>query len=174
MSRHIRVKISYNSGKLRPLAVVVDEATRGDNVEIEHRRLAIKALLPFSILVEGVTFYLFEKFVLEPLVGPYAEKWAEKVRNHLEPNRPLNIVVRFEKNRPMIECFIVADEKMKERVWEWIREGLFIFRNDGLWDVLSKVRFFTDDGKEVKMIGYVGEKPVYTIDWERREVTEIK
>ena len=174
MEPKIKVRVSYNSGKLKPLALVLNEAVEGHSVTVQSEQFAVKALLPFSVMIQSASLYLFEKFVLDPLVGPFADKWEKQIRSYLESKRLLNVVIRLEDSGFLVECSVFLNSEASATIWQWIKEAILLLQKEGLRERISKIRISTDDDGKLTVIGYVGEKPFYSLDLEGQKVIKVK
>lgn len=123
MNKDVVVDVSYVGDQ--PLISVLESNLDLERVSINRNPMAVKAVIPISLVIITTSFYLFEKLILDPVLDPIAKKfnWFEATKKLLRPHQPFNIAVQIEDND-----FIVAplslDHDSVAKIWQYIRQTI--------------------------------------------------
>ena len=171
MTKSIQVQI--NNAKNQPLISVFEGNFDFDEVAVNRTEYAIKAIVPLEFFIQAASVYLFEKFILAPLLDPIADKfdWTQGVRKYLKPFQSFSLVVHLENDNMLIEASLDTNHHITEKIWKIIHKTLAIIKNENIH--LSKIRFSVEVNGELMIIGYDDNRPAYIIDIDSEKITRM-
>ncbi len=167
----VQISATYPLGRTdEPLVSVLERNLDRRQVIIERHPAAVRALF-INFVIDVATKYAFTKFVLEPLAGPFAEKWIAAVKGRLHP-QSFKLIVRLNGNG-WIEVPPEADLKMTAEIWNTIISACNVLKAEGRWDDVSKIRFTPDkDGREL-VVCYENNRPTRLVIVSESKTVEI-
>jgi len=172
MTKEVEIEVTYVGDQ--PLLSILESNVDLDKVSFRRNPLFVKAVFPISLIITTTAFYLFEKFVLDPVLDPLAEKynWFIATKKHLRPHQPVNIKVQLDGN-DFIVASLGLDHESVANVWKYIREALDISRAEGIFDDISQIRITSTSPGNPKVILYQGSKPWRIMNLKEKRSTII-
>ena len=144
-----------------------------DEIVVTRREYAVKSILPLELLITVPTVFLPNKFVLEPLIGPVAEKWKKAVSRHLSPIQGFYLTIRVTEENPLIEAPTDTNHEVSAKIWEIVNRALNIIRKENLLNETSKIRFMPGKKDELLVVCYRDETPFRTVDLDEERTNEV-
>jgi hypothetical protein len=171
----IQVQASYGDPQLSVLVSIFEGNLDLDQVTVRRAEYAVKAYIPLDFVITATSTYLFEKFVLAPLIDPIAEKfnWVAAIKKYLKPVQPFRLTINLTDENLVIEAPLETSHNITAEIWSVIKTTLDMLREENRLNELSKIRFVPDKGNELLILCYASNKPKYTVNLDKRKVLEI-
>jgi hypothetical protein len=172
LSEQIEIQVTHYGDQ--PLISVLEANLDLERVVVRRTEYAIKAIFPLQFFIDAASVYLFEKFVLEPVVNPIAEKfnWVNAVKKFLRPTQPFSLVVRINGSE-FIEAPLETEHEITAEIWNIIKKTLDVLRSEGLLDRVSKIRFTPDDKGELLIVCYEQNRPTRVVNLDKKQTNEV-
>lgn len=167
------VQVEASGGDIRAVASLLDVCLDPDHVTVRHHEYAVKSLIPLQLLITVPTAFLLTKFVLEPLIGPWAEKWKETVRRRLRPLQAFSLTIRLVEESLVLEAPLGTSHEITAEIWDTVQKTLAILERDGTRSRLSAVRFLPSAAGRLLIFGYEGDRAVCMVEPELSSWTVI-
>jgi hypothetical protein len=143
--------------------VAVPQIQRSEKTATKSFETAIAIFL-------GITgSWATERYILDPLADR-TEEWINGILSlwrKSNSKRRFNVTVRFDHITDRFEVHIsnTADIDVLKRTWIYIekaRQVYLVAKKQGI--LLDQVRLLPDGSKEMLIIGYINNRPLYTVD----------
>lgn len=148
----------------QPLVSVLEANLDFEEVVVVRKEYAVKSLIPLELLLTVPTGYLLTKFVLEPLVGPYAEKWKKAVERLLSPIQAFDLTINLTEDGLTLEAPLQTSHKITADIWDVVYKTLDVLKKENLLNKISKIRFAPNESDELLIVCYDGNRPTRTVD----------
>lgn len=159
------VQIEATYAGSQPLVSVLEANLDFEEVVVIRKEYAVKSLIPLELLLTVPTGYLLTKFVLEPLVGPYAEKWKKAVERLLHPIQAFDLTINLTEDGLTLEAPLQTSHKITADIWDVVYKTLDVLKKENLLNKISKIRFAPDESDELLIVCYDGNRcPTRTVD----------
>ncbi len=145
-------------------------------VIVSRTEYAIKALVPLEMIIEAISIAFLNKFVLEPIINPVAEKfnWVKAVKALLQAKiQPFKLVINIEDDKLQIETSAIYNASITANIWNTIARTLRILQNEHLLGKVSKVRFSVSKDDKLIIGCYKNEKILCLIDINQNKTIPI-
>ena len=168
----VEIQATYDGHQ--PLLSVLEGNLDLEQVVVRRNEYAVKAIIPLDLLIATTELYLFEKFILDPLIEPIADKfnWAKAVRKFLNPIQSFNLVVQI-KGGDFIEAPLGTEHEITAQIWSIIKKSLDILKAEKLLDKISKIRFTPSKDGKLLILCYEQNRPTRFIALDENKTTEI-
>lgn len=168
------VKIQAKFVGNQPLLSLMESNFDNEQVIVQRDEFAVKSMFPLDILIKTTEIYLFEKFVLDPLIKPIAEKinWVNGVKKLLNPIQPFNLVVQINGGN-FIEAPLDTNHEITAQIWNIIRKTIDILRAENYLDNISKIRYVPNKQEKLLIICYEQNRPSRWVILEQKKTVEI-
>jgi hypothetical protein len=172
-SRPIVIRAKY-VGQM-PLVSIIESNVDLDWVGIERTQLEVKAISPLDLVIEAVSVFVLQEYVLKPLLNPIAEKfsWKKAVARHLSPIQSFNLVVRIDSEKLLLEAPHCTNHSITAEIWHHIQEALDILKKEQRLGDFTKIRFTIGSKDEFLVICYEQSRPTHTINLDERRILQI-
>jgi len=167
------IQIKVTSSDRSPIVSVLQGGLDFDEVIVTHDQYAVKAVIPLAILITVPTAFLLNKFVLEPLVGPLAERWKKAVARYFNPIKPFALTIEITEENLIIDASIETSHRITGEIWSVVQTALDILRMESRLSRTSRVRFIPGESGELLIFSYDQDNPERMIDIEKRETKEV-
>lgn len=158
----VQIEATYVGSQ--PLVSVLEANLDFEEVVVVRKEYAVKSLIPLELLLTVPTGYLLTKFVLEPLVGPYAEKWKKAVERLLNPIQAFDLTINLTEDGLILEAPLQTSHKITADIWDVVYKTLEILKKENLLNKISKIRFAPDESDELLIVCYDGNRPTRMVD----------
>jgi len=167
------IEITATSDGNQPVVSVLAGNLDFDEVAITHHQYAVKALIPIEMLVTVPTGYLLTKFLIEPMVGPVADKWKKTVARHLHPLTPFNLTIKITEENQVYEAPLGTNHQITSEVWDIVQKTIDILKMENTLAKVSKVKFLPGDSGELLVFCYQQEVPTLMMDLDKGRTAPI-
>lgn len=158
----VQIEATYVGSQ--PLVSVLEANLDFDEVVVVRKEYTVKSLIPLELLLTVPTGYLLTKFVLEPLVGPYAEKWKKAVERLLNPIQAFDLTINLTEDGLTLEAPLQTSHKITADIWDVVYKTLDVLKKENLLNKISKIRFAPNESDELLIVCYDGNRPTRMVD----------
>jgi hypothetical protein len=169
--RSVQIEATYVGSQ--PLVSVLEANLDFDEVVVIRKEYAVKSFIPLELLLTVPTGYLLTKFVLEPLIGPYAEKWKKAVVRFLNPIQAFDLTINLTDDNLILEAPLQTSHTITADIWEIVYKSLEVLKKDNLLKHISKIRFAPNESNELFIVCYAGNRPIRMVDLNKGETTLV-
>lgn len=168
----VQVQVTYNWGE-QPIISVFEGNLNLEKVTLKRNEYAAKAFIPIDLVIEAVSVYALEKFILEPLLSPIAEKldWRRAVSKFLNPLQPFNLVIRVTPANLIIEAPLETRHQITAEIWKIIQKSLDIIKTEHI--NVTRIRFTPDKDGNLLILCYEKSLPTYVINLEEERIEQL-
>lgn len=167
------IEITATSTIQEPIVSVLAGNLDFSEVVVHQETFAVKALIPLEILVTVPTGFLLTKFLLEPMIGPVAEKWKKTVAHHLYPLTPFNLTITITDENLVYEASLGTRHQLTANIWDTVQQTVDILKTASRLKSVSKVKFMPGESNELLIFCYEDGKPTLFVDLQREKVIDI-
>jgi hypothetical protein len=167
------IEIKVTSSDRTPIVAVLEGGLDFNEVIVTHDEYAVKALIPLAILITVPTSFLLTKFVLEPLIGPIAERWKKAVARYFSPVKPFNLTIEITEENLIIDASVETSHHITAEIWSIVQRAMDVLRMESRLSKTSRVRFLAGESGELLIFSYEQDKPERMIDIEKRQTEKI-
>jgi hypothetical protein len=167
----VQIEATYVGNQ--PLVSVLEANLDFDEVVVIRKEYAVKSFIPLELLLTVPTGYLLTKFVLEPLIGPHAEKWKKAVARFLNPIQAFDLTINLTQDNLVLEAPLQTSHKLTADIWEVVYKSLEILKKENLLKEVSKIRFAPNESDKLLIVCYAGSHPIRMVDLDKGETTVI-
>lgn len=167
------IEITATSTIQEPIVSVLAGNLDFGEVVVHQQIFAVKALIPLEILITVPTGFLLTKFLLEPMIGPVAEKWKKTVAHHLHPLTPFNLTITVTEENLVYEASLGTKHQLTANIWDTVQQAVDILKIANRLKSVSKVKFMPGESNELLIFCYEEGKPTFFVDLQREKVTDI-
>ena len=161
----IRIEATYVGSQ--PLVSVLEANLDFDAVRVVRKEYAVKSIFPLTLLITAPSVYLLNKFILDPLVGPLADKWKESIRRWLRPIDAFEMTIRLEDEALTLEAPLNEHHKITAEIWKTIQRTIDILRAEGLLHKIKTIRFAPDRSGKLIIECRDGSDQARSVDLEK-------
>lgn len=167
------IEITATSANKEPIVSVLEGNLDFSEVVVNQQNYAIKALIPLEILITVSSGYLLTKFLLDPMIGPVAEKWKKTVARHFYPLTPFNLTITVTEENLIYQANLGTKHQLTANIWDTVQQTIDILKTTNRLKSVSKIKFIPGESDELFIFGYENGKPKLFIDLEQDKVTDI-
>jgi len=167
------IQIKVTSSDRTPIVSVLEGGLDFDEVIVTHDEYAVKALIPLAILITVPTSFLLTKFVLEPLIGPIAERWKKAVARYFNPIKPFDLTIEITGENLIIDASVETSHHITAEIWSIVQRAMDVLRMESRLSKTSRIRFLTGESGELLIFSHEQDKPERMIDIEKRQTDKI-
>ena len=167
----VQIEATYFGSQ--PLVSVLEANLDFDEVVVIRKEYAVKSFIPLELLLTVPTGYLLTKFVLEPLIGPYAEKWKNAVTRFLNPIQAFDLTINLTDDNLILEAPLQTSHTITAAIWGIVYKSLEVLKKESLLKDISKIRFAPNESNELFIVCYAGNRPIRMVDINKGETTLV-
>ena len=156
----------------QPLVSVIEANLDFEEVVVIRHEYAVKTITPLDLLITVPTGFLLTKFVLEPLIGQYAEKWKQAVQRWLSPIQSFNLTIKLTEDNLLFEAPLESSHNLTSEIWQIIYKTLEILRSENRLHTLAKIRFTPNESGDLLILCYDQTGLTRMVDIDKSESTE--
>lgn len=142
-------------------------------VTVTRSEYAIKSIVPLDLAIVVPTTFLLNKFILEPLLEPYLDKWKDAVKRRLHPLTPFNLIIQITNEGREIHAPLDTSHDRVAEIWSIIYTALSILEKNDVLSEISTIRFMPSATGELLVFCYTQNKPVRMVHLDKGVITEI-
>ena len=167
------IEIKTTSTGRQPVLSVLEGSLDFDEVTITQSNYAVKSILPLEIFINTPTVFLLNKFLLEPMIGPVADKWKQTVARHLHPMTPFNLVIKLTEEKQIYEAPLGTKHQITADIWDIVQKTVDVLKTCNLMGKISKVKFIPGESDDLLIFCYQDDTPIFLVDLQKGNVSEI-
>lgn len=167
------IQITATSASKEPVISILAGNLDFDEVVVDQQNFEVKSLIPLEILVTVPTGFLLTKFLLEPMIGPVAEKWKKTVARHLHPLTPFNLTIKVTDETLTYEAALGTKHQLTATIWDTVQQTIDILKMANVLHSLSKIKFVPGETDELLIFCYQDGEPTLFVDLGHEKVITI-
>ena len=171
----IQITATYVGAGQQPLVSLLEVCLDMEHVTLTRSQYEIKSIIPLDLVIEVVTGFALQKYVLEPLTKEWSGKWKIFARRHFQthPAEAVNVTIKITKENFVCEAISNTRSQDVAEVWDNMQKVRSILELESLLPQISAVRFKSDADGELLIVCYDQDKPVRIVNLEKNVTTEI-
>lgn len=167
------VQIKITSSDRTPIVSVLEGGLDFDEVVVTHDEYAVKALIPLTILITVPTSFLLTKFVLDPLIGPAAERWKKAVARYFNPTKSFDLTIEITEEKLIIDASVEMSHHITAEIWSVVQRAMDVLRTESRLSKTSRIKFVAGESGELLIFSHEQGKPERMIDIEKGRTDKI-
>jgi hypothetical protein len=127
-----------------------------------------------EIVLTIIGTWASEKYVLDPLADKAGE-WLNGIKNFWEKSgfqHKINVIIKFEQDNFEIRLIGTHEPDVLKQVWQVAKDVIELLETQSIQ--VDKIRITTNADQSLLIIGYSGNQPKYTINLDKKVVSQIK
>jgi len=167
------IQVEVTCSDTTPIVSVLQGGLDFDEVTVTHQQYAVKALIPLTILITVPTAFMLNRFVLEPLVGPHAERWKKAVSRYFSPIKAFDLTIEITEENLIIDAPIESSHHVTVEIWSIVQKALDVLRRESRLSRTSRVRFVPAESGELLIFSYEQDRAERMIDIDEGTTKDI-